>query len=314
MKIFFFFRKWVEALVLTLIFLTPIITIGSFDSIEEIKKNWPSLRCNPANLIYYPLVSENMSADVNACINTTMRGSMGKMLQPLTYVYELLGNLGGQLNDQLQDLRQMFAFVRDAISQIVQSIFGIFLNLVIQFQSSMLTLKDIVAKVVGVFTVLLYTLDGSVLLMESGWNGVPGQMVRAMGKMKIGSCFANDTPIVKQNGETCRMDEVAIGDILENGSQVIATMKILNFYQEPFYQISSEDHFIYVTGTHHIFHKTKNQYVMVEEYEHAVKTERIDETLTCLITHNHQIPIHNDIFFDWEDQLLYETSSPPQLS
>ncbi len=39
----------------------------------------------------------------------------------------------------------------------------------------------------------------------------------------------------------------------------------------------------------------------VKDYDKSIKTDIYDEELACLITSNHQIPIGEFIFWDWED-------------
>ena len=44
-----------------------------------------------------------------------------------------------------------------------------------------------------------------------------------------------------------------------------------------------------------------DNYIEVKDYKLAKKTDYWDETLYCLITDNHQIPIGEYTFWDWED-------------
>ena len=44
-----------------------------------------------------------------------------------------------------------------------------------------------------------------------------------------------------------------------------------------------------------------NNYVEVKDFEKAKKTGAYDNILYCLITDNHQIPIGEYTFWDWED-------------
>jgi hypothetical protein len=71
------------------------------------------------------------------------------------------------------------------IISIVQSIFGVFMNILTQFQFIMVKLKDMLGKIVGVMAAMMYILQGTVMTMQSSWNGPPGQMVRLMSKMSF---------------------------------------------------------------------------------------------------------------------------------
>jgi hypothetical protein len=41
-------------------------------------------------------------------------------------------------------------------------------------------MKDMIKKLVGIFTTLLYIMQGGLWTMQSMWGGVFGQMVRAL--------------------------------------------------------------------------------------------------------------------------------------
>ena len=90
-----------------------------------------------------------------------------------------------KLNDAIQDIRSFTNVFRNLISSIVQSIFGVFLNILTQFQFILIKMKDMLAKIVGIMASMMFILQGSVMTMHSTWNGPPGQMVRLMSKMKI---------------------------------------------------------------------------------------------------------------------------------
>ena len=53
-------------------------------------------------------------------------------------------------------------------------------------------------------------------------------------------------------------------------------------------------------GYKYIFNNLDN-YVEVKDYKLSEKTNKWDKTLYCLITDNHQIPIGEYTFWDWED-------------
>jgi hypothetical protein len=103
------------------------------------------------------------------------------------------------------------------------------------------------------------------------------------------------------------MSKVNLGDILENGSKVIAKMDILNDGKEKLYKlenkgVAKED--IYVTGSHLILDEIDGKYREVQTYFGAKSTHIKIDTFSCLITDNHKIQIGECIFWDWEDYLI----------
>jgi hypothetical protein len=303
MKYWPFFKIIIECVILCFLFLWPIAYLGISDNLTDLKNNWSTERCYPKNILYYPMVSNNMTQDVVYCLQNIMKNSMGEFLQPLTYVFSNLTNLGGNLSTQLQSARGMVDYIRTSVTSIIQRVFGVFLNMIIEFQVIMVTMKDMMAKIVGIFIGLLYTLDGTVMLVESGWNGVPGQMVRALGSIKLGGCFHRDTKIKLQDGSVKRIVDIKLNDTLVNGSKVVATMQIANAHDEPYYILPGgvNGEKILVTGTHYVYDPVLKVFQIVENVLGSSKTTTVDNEFYCLITDNNLIQIGSHTFWDWED-------------
>jgi hypothetical protein len=209
----------------------------------------------------------------------------------------------GEFLGTIQNIRAMFDKIRTFFTSIIESIFGVFLNLIIEFQRIIIGIKDLIGKTIGIMVSLMYTMDGSIKTMHSVWNGPPGQMVRALGK-----CFYPNTTILLKNGEKKYMKDLDLGDVLSDGSIVETVMKIDNKREPvPFYVIkgggvNGDD--IYVTGSHLVFDKSINKFIKVENYSKAVKSDFKTDWFSCLITSNHKIPIGNEVFWDWEDHFV----------
>lgn len=294
-------KNWLNFIYVNIGFVVYIIAMYYFTSIKKIKDNWPEYRCNP---MYMPL-SDNIQKDFVYCIQTMQTNYMGYILQPLTFSTASLTNMAGNFSQEINSVRNMFNQTRNFITSAIQSIFGVFLNIIIEFQKIIIGIKDLVSKIIGIMVTLLYILDGSTKTMNSTWNGPPGQMVRSLGK-----CFHPNTKIKLKNGSVCYIKDINLGDILENGSRVNAVMKIDNSNNKDYeclYKlikqgVDNED--ILITGSHLIFDKDKNKYIEIKNYIGAVITNINSPWLCCLITDNHKIQIGNHEFWDWEDYII----------
>lgn len=119
-----------------------------------------------------------------------------------------------------------------------------------------------------------------------------------------GRCFSEYTKVTLASGETKCIKDISLGEQLEGGILVDATMQIKNRTNDPFYRIKSEalNDYVYVTGTHHILHGDK--YIQVSEHPDAEITDKCDMILYCLVTSTHTIPVGEITFWDWEDDLV----------
>jgi hypothetical protein len=228
---------------------------------------------------------------------------MGYILEPLTFITSSIGSLLSEFVLEINLIRAMFDKVRTFISTIIQTVFGVFLNLIIEFQKITISMIDLIGKTVGIMTTLMYTLDGSIKTMNSAWHGPPGQLVQTLGK-----CFHPLTQLKLKNGKVKYMKEIGLGDILINGAVVEAVMKIDNKRENiPLYIIEKagiNEQDIYVTGTHLVYDIVCNKFVKIEHYHKAFLSNVTTDWFSCLITSNHKIQIGTEIFWDWEDHFI----------
>jgi len=297
-------KNWIYFIYVNLGFALYVAGTYYLSSLQEIKDNWPLYRCNP---MYMPL-SDNLNEDFTYCVQNITTSFMGYLLQPLTFITSTLSEMGDSFTVQIDNVRAMFNKIRTFVSNIFQSIFGVFFNIIIEFQKIIIGMKDMVGKTIGILVTLMYTMDGSIKTMNSAWNGPSGQLVRALGK-----CFYPLTKIKLKNGNIVAMKDVNLGDVLENGSIVYSTMKIdnmdrnLNLTREKLYVIKNNgvnNESINVTGTHLVFDKRVNQFVQVKNYADATISKVTTDYFCCLITSDHIIKIGQEVFWDWEDHFI----------
>jgi hypothetical protein len=288
-------KNWMNFIYINLAFALFVVGAFYYGQVSEIKANWPLYRCNP---IYMPL-ADDMESNFTYCIQTMQTSMMGNFLQPLTFLTSSIGSTLGDFSNEINSIRGMFSQTRGFMSNIVQSIMGVFLNLVLEFQKISIAIRDLIGKLIGVLVTIMYIMDGSILTMNSTWNGPPGQLVRALGK-----CFYPETRIKLMNGNIKPIQDLELGDVLENGSIVDAVMKIDNKREpEDIYRIPGNgiDDDIYVTGSHLVFDKNLNTWITVDKYIKSEKSKIKIDWLTCLITSDHRIKIGDELFWDWED-------------
>jgi hypothetical protein len=294
-------KNWIYFVYVNLGFAAYIAGTYYLNTVQDIKSNWPMYRCNP---IYMPL-SDNIEKDFVYCIQNTQINFMGFLLEPITFITSALSDLMSGFLTEINYVRAMFDKIRNFFSNILQSIFGVFLNIIIEFQKIIIGLKDLFGKTIGTVTTLFYVIDGSIKTMNSAWNGPPGQLVQAIGK-----CFHPDTKVKLQNGNIVMMKDINLGDILENGSVVQSTMKINNTDKNTFEHlyklegcgIDGED--ILVTGSHLIYNKEKKYFHKVDQLPNVGIATISTDWFSCLITNDHKIKIGNEIFWDWEDHFI----------
>ena len=292
-------KTYILFLVVNLAFIVNIFMIFYSSQVADIKSNWPLYRCNP---IYMPL-ADDIQSNFVFCIQSMQTNFMGYLLEPLTFLTSSITNNMSSMLTEINSVRAMFDKVRTFSAAAVESVFGVFLNLIIEFQKIIIGIKNLMGQTIGILVTIMYVMDGSIKTMESAWNGPSGQMVRALGK-----CFHPLNKIKLRNGNIVFMKDINLGDVLQNGSIVESVMQINNKTNpEPLYIIKNsgvDNEDIYVTGSHLVFDKIQNKFIKVKNVPCAIKTDIIIDWFSCFITSDHKIQIGTQTFWDWEDHFI----------
>jgi hypothetical protein len=166
-------------LIFVALYVVNVLAIG----VENIKRNWPKYRCNPSIMPFAGTFGHDPVQNFTYCMQSIQTNYMGYLMQPFEYNLGVIGSLGSQLTGSIQKVRQFISYLRDMIISIVQNIFGVFLNLIIEIQRVLIGIKDLFSKLIGIFATLLFVLSGSIDTMKSAWNGPPGKLIRYVGKL-----------------------------------------------------------------------------------------------------------------------------------
>ncbi len=124
-------------LVFVSLYFYNILAVG----IKNIKANWPKYRCNPMVMPFAGTFGHNVTTNFTYCIQTMQTDYMGVLLQPLNYLMSVTNKTVGGLTESIQDIRSFISVFRNMISSIVKNIFGIFINVLTQFQFIMIKMK-----------------------------------------------------------------------------------------------------------------------------------------------------------------------------
>ena len=151
----------------------------------NIKRNWPKYRCNPSIMPFAGSFGHDASENFTYCMQNIQSNYMGYLMQPFQYNLNVMGSLGSDLVNTLQKVRIFIDYLRTSIASVIQNVFGVFLNLIIEFQRIMIGVKDLFGKTAGILATLLYMLSGSIDTMNSAWRGPPGKMVRFVSKIRF---------------------------------------------------------------------------------------------------------------------------------
>ena len=138
-------------------------------------------RCNPGVIPFASFFGHDTQENFMYCIQNTQSGYMKYLMVPFNYILSLVGTVANQIVKNIQSVREFIDTLRARILKLIQNLFGVILNVIITFQKIIISMRDLMNKLVGVFATVLYIMQGALYTVKSMWAGVAGVLVRSLG-------------------------------------------------------------------------------------------------------------------------------------
>lgn len=181
------FSEWVLSIVIIILF----SIFPTFDAItggmDTIRSNWSLYRCNPVMLPFASSFAPKgtvITTEENFayCTQSMMSGFAPNIMQPFAYLQSMTVNMMGSINDSLKSSNTQISVFKGSTSGVLQSLFKVFINIIIQFNILSIKMTDTQGKLTGIITTVMYIMTSVLYTFESMWNGIPGAMIKAIGK------------------------------------------------------------------------------------------------------------------------------------
>lgn len=287
---------WVLAFLIIFGFFFMAAAQSVLAQIATIGTEWPKHRCNPFFMPIAALFGHDAKKNSANCMFTTQSGFMAGFLKPLNDLTSVMMSAAGGLADGMNNVRGFGSRLTGSLGSLFGNFFSFFTNTIVAIQKMMIGVQNVIQKIVGIVYVFMYMVNTQMKLGESIVKGPIGKVITFV-------CFRPNTCVKMKDGSNKKMKNIETGEILFNGQEVIATMKIKGNRHNPFYKIFSKElnEYIYVTGSHHMREPNTGRFIKVSEFDGATKTNEYSEKLSCLVTDNNLIPVGEYTFWDWED-------------
>jgi hypothetical protein len=284
------------ALLIIVIFIALYISSFLAIGLKKIKENWNEYRCSPMAMPFAGYLGYDALENFAFCIGKIQSGLMNTFLKPIFSNLNILGDVAGSIVGSIRSLTVLMSNMNVGFGMASFDLLNMFKGIMVKMQYFIVNIKDVFSKFGGTMSVMSNIIEGSSLTARSMWRGPVGETLRTL-------CFSPNTLVTMNDGSRKKIKDIVIGERLENGVDVIATLKIKGGTDHCFYKIWSDvlNDYIYVTGSHKIIDPENGELIPVEVCKLAEKTNKYSDTLSCLITSNHIIPIGEFKFWDWED-------------
>jgi hypothetical protein len=181
------FSDWVQSIVIIILF----SIFPMFDAItggmQTIQDNWSLYRCSPVMLPFASYFAPKGTVittqdNFSYCTQSMMASFAPSIMQPFSYLQSMTVDMMGSINDSLKSSNEQSSSFTFGTSSIFKSVFSVFVNMIIQFNILSIKMSDTQGKLTGIVTTIMYIMTAVQYTFESMWNGVPGAMIKVLGK------------------------------------------------------------------------------------------------------------------------------------
>ena len=272
--------------------------------------------------------SEFATENFQFCMNQIVREVFTLALAPFLSLFGTQIDAAGVIRKIMASLRGMLATFQNKFSNLLDGVFRRFMHVGFQVRQVYRRFLDLMGKAHAIALSTVFTgmsmivgIDNAVKFVEKVVIIILGIIIgliillfvvlipfiptiilptiailgASAGGMAGAFCFSADTLVKKIDGTTLRIDTLAIGDILEDGSEVEGILFFdgnnIDLYQLGKVRVSA-DHLVYYEGL--------GTWISVREHPNSTRVSP-EPLLICLNTSTRNIPIDGYRFRDWEE-------------
>ena len=258
------------------------------DTIAEVKQNWAKYRCQPTIMPFAFLYGHDTGENFQYCMGNIFQGSAMEVAGPFVGILGSITQTVGSTMNATNSLRQSVSTMGGGINVIFQDFTDRIKNFFFQLRLSAIRMKNLLTRMYTIlFSIMYMGLSGMTAASNFG-NTVLFSFLDAF-------CFPPETEIDVKGKGKIPLYKVKLGDLLADGSRVTAKFHFAGQGQQ---MVSLGK--IQVSTNHYILFQGK--WIKAIHHPDAIPIGPYERnSLLCLNTDTHQIPIGPYTFRDYDE-------------
>jgi hypothetical protein len=258
--------------------------IAEISNYREIRRNWTEYRCHPQITPFAKFYGHDLQETMNFCIGESVKEHAPGVIAPIyAGVNKAIGVVDG-VYTSAKSIESGVVGLLSGFERFVMDFVNSFRLVGTRVRMSLVRIKDIFARVYGTFIAFAYAAISAITFGENLVCNPLVTFVAGIAGVDI-CCFAPDTRVFLENGETAAISEVAIGTRLYGGT-VVTSHYLFDGRSTRMFRI----HGVHVSGNHYVRNPDTSDMIHAEEHPDAVPAESLPE-IWCLATSNNSIPV-----------------------
>lgn len=291
-------------------------------NLENLRENWTTYRCNPVYMPFAGGVQPDVSTLENFefCVNMMSNNIFSLLMEPVHLIFGVFAGILGMINHDLGYFRNFISGILTFITSFAGEMFAKIQNTFGEMIALMARVRDLTARILGSAGYAATIMISGYHFIRSLWEMMI-TLVRTIvtilfaisiilafvfppllafsivlgNSIGMSFCFHPDTLVNVVGEGVLPISHVRVGDILREGCTVTAVIKCLaNGVKLYTYEgvVVSGEHLVREAGVWMYVHDSEKSIPYVGENPGFIY---------CLNTTNHQVPIGETVFADYEE-------------
>ena len=268
--------------------------------IEDVSNNFNEHRQNPATIITAGLYGKSSRNVLSGIIGQKITAIFKEFLKLFNPIFTMFAKMLSKFQGSINGIRGMLRPIRNYFNNTAKMFYDKIQKFTIGILYSMHKMRNSMRRSMSGFNIMMHTLEHTKNSMQSIVTSPPVELAvkflsRAEWIADKGSdlfCFDADTYIKLQDNSYKRISQIELGDILEDGGEVIAIQEFAN--KNTLYKYGH----IYLSGGHIV--KEDNIWTTVNKSRLGTEVYVSPPYLFCLSTTTGNIQIDGILFKDYE--------------
>jgi hypothetical protein len=173
-----------KSIIIVCIFLGINFAILLSIGLKGIKKEWPKYRCNPLVIPFATFFGKDPISNFESCIQNIQNVHMESILDPVYHSFTSISNVGNEITNSVVGFSGIINVLKSNLGSVVSLAVDIVINIIIELQSIIIKIKDMINKLIGIFISFIYLIAGSQSTALTIWNGLPGWLLKKIANFK----------------------------------------------------------------------------------------------------------------------------------
>lgn len=304
----YYYTAVIEILLYTFIFSYIIVHVFWNRYKIEVASNMTEYRNNPAYAITSNLFGQDSNTVFGGIITNLVKNVFGEFIKLLNPIFNIFEKLFSETILSINKIRNSLLPIRYFMSNAAMTFYNEMDKSDRVITYSMNKTRDSMKRTLSGFNLLYHTMEHNKNTLESIVNSpILGLVQKFIGPVNwIASkanklCFDENTTLYLQNNETVSIMNIRVGDILIDGSVVIAKHKFKN--DIPLYLYNT----VYVSGSHIVYDNNSNKWIKINEC--GIITNYKPEYIYSISTSTSKIQLKYNLYRDYAESQSIERNS-----